>query len=130
MDVGKCLILEYGLQEFLLVVIELGKEFLDVVFLRLERLELISHIVAKLRFLPFALVGLYRCSLVFAELRIHLRSSIRQFQLVVNVVIRGRHLIEVAIFESIFVEFQALTDFVIVILVLVHQYFYRFVAHV
>ena len=40
--------MEYGLQEFFLVVIELRKEFLDVVFLRLKRLELISDIVAKL----------------------------------------------------------------------------------
>ena len=60
--------MEYSLQEFFLVVIELRKEFLDVVFLRLKRLELISDIVAKLRFLPFAFVRFDGRSLVFAQL--------------------------------------------------------------
>jgi len=65
---GKSLIMEYSLQEFFLVVIELRKEFLDVVLLRLKRLELISDIVAKLRFLPFAFVWFDGRSLVFAQL--------------------------------------------------------------
>lgn len=46
---SKILILKDGLEEFFLVLTELTKEFLDVVFLFLEGLELITHIVTELR---------------------------------------------------------------------------------
>lgn len=46
---SEILILEDGLKELFLVLTKLTKKFLNVVFLFLQRLELIAHIVAELR---------------------------------------------------------------------------------